>query len=90
MPKSSPTKLAFQKAYNAKPENIAKRVKNNAARQAAISSGKARVGDGTDVAHKVALDNGGGNAPANLRVESRTKNRAWRKGESGYKVPNEK
>lgn len=90
MPKSSKAKLQYQAQYNAQPANVAKRVKNNAARQAAISSGKARVGDGTDVAHKVALDNGGGNAPGNLRVESRTKNRAWRKGESGYKVPNEK
>lgn len=88
MPKSSPAKLKYQKTYNAQPENVAKRVKNNAARRDAIRDGKASVGDGKDVAHKVALENGGGNQPANLRVEARSKNRAWRRGQDGYKVPN--
>ena len=90
MTKSSPQKLAYQKAYNAKPENIAKRVKNNAARQEKIKDGSARVGDGKDVAHKVALDNGGGNTPGNTVVQDRSTNRGWRKGESGYRVPNKK
>lgn len=90
MPKSTTAKLAYQKAYNAKPDNVAKRVKNNAARQQAISDGKAKVGDGKDVAHKVALDNGGGNQPGNTKVQDAGKNRAWRKGQPGYKVPNVK
>lgn len=93
MPKSSPSKLAYQKAYNAKPENVKKREANNAARQAAIKAGKAHVGDGKDIAHKVALDNGGGNTPGNTKVQDRKTNRGWRKGATGkdsYRVPNVK
>jgi len=79
MPKSSPAKLAFQKAYNAKPENVNKREANNRARQAAIRSGKAKVGDNTQVDHIVPLDVGGAtDAKSNLRVISRKENAAWR------------
>ena len=56
------------------------------ARQRAIRAGDAKVGDGKDIGHKVALDNGGSNTPANTFVQDRTENRGWRKGESGYKV----
>lgn len=79
MPKSSKAKLAYQKAYNAKPENIAKRVKNNAARRDAMEKGLVKKGDGKDVDHKRQLDAGGGNAPDNLRVVSQKTNRGWRK-----------
>jgi hypothetical protein len=78
MPKSSPQKLKFQKAYNAKPENVDKRVANNAARREAIKDGKARVGDGKEVDHKKPLDKGGTNAKGNLRVVDRSTNRSWR------------
>jgi hypothetical protein len=84
MTKSTPRKLAYQKAYNARPEEVAKRVANNAARRAAIKAGKAKVGDGKDVAHKQSLENGGGNAPSNLEVQDRAKNRGWRKGSGSY------
>ena len=84
MTKSTPRKLAYQKAYNARPEEVAKRVKNNAARREAIQDGRARVGDGKDVAHKKSLENGGTNSAGNLAVESRAKNRGWRKGSSSY------
>lgn len=87
MAKSTPRKLAYQKAYNARPEEVAKRVKNNAARQEAIREGKAKVGDNTDVAHLKPLESGGGNTPGNLEVQSRAKNRGWREGQSGYKPP---
>lgn len=79
MPKSSKAKLAYQKEYNARPENVAKRVKNNAARRDAIRDGRAHVGDGKDVVHKRPLDKGGGNTPGNTAVGDRSKNRAWRK-----------
>lgn len=85
MPKSTPQKLSYQKAYNARPAEIAKRAQNNAARADAIKSGKASVGDGKDVAHIKALSNGGTNAPGNLKVQSRAKNRGWRT-RSDYKV----
>ena len=84
MPKSSPAKLAFQKAYNARPEEVAKRVKNNAARREAIKAGKAKVGDGKDVDHITPLEDGGGNSPDNLRVVSESTNRGWRKGSGSY------
>jgi hypothetical protein len=90
MPKSSKQKLAYQAEYNARPENVKKRVLNNAARQAAIKRGDAKVGDGKDVAHKVALDNGGRNTKGNTVVQDQKTNRGWRKGQSGYKVPNKK
>lgn len=84
MTKSSKQKLAYQSAYNARPEETAKRVKNNAARRELIKEGKVKVGDGKDVAHVQALENGGGNARSNLAVQSRSKNRGWRKGKSSY------
>lgn len=86
MPKSSPAKLAYQKAYNAKPEIVNRREDNNQARYQALKKGTVKKGDGKDVAHVVALDNGGKNTPENLKVASAKKNRGWRK-ESGYKVP---
>lgn len=69
----------YQAAYNAKPENVAKRVKNNQARREAIKEGKARVGDGKDVDHIRMQDQGGGNEKENLRVVDEKKNRGWRK-----------
>lgn len=84
MPKSSPKKLEYQKSYNARPEEVAKRVKNNAARREAIKEGRARVGDGKDVAHKRSLENGGTNAPGNTTVQDRKTNRGWRRGSGSY------
>lgn len=80
MATSSKQKLAYQKAYNAKPENVNKREANNRARQAALKSGKAKIGDGTQVDHIKPLDVGGDpDAKSNLRVISRKENAAWRK-----------
>lgn len=79
MTKSSKAKLAYQKAYNARPENVAKRVQNNAARREAIKNGEVRKGDGKDVDHKRMLDEGGDNRRGNLRVQTAHENRGWRK-----------
>lgn len=86
MPKSSPAKLAFQKKYNARPENVNRREDNNLARAHAIKAGKVKVGDGKDVAHIVPLDKGGKTTPGNLKIEDRKTNRDWRKGRKGYDV----
>lgn len=86
MSKSTPQKLKYQKEYNARPEETAKRVKNNAARREAMKEGRVSKGDGKDVAHKRALDNGGSNGKDNLTVQDRSQNRGWRKGKSGYNV----
>lgn len=83
MTKSTAQKLAYQKAYNAKPENVNKREKNNAARQAALKAGTAHKHDGTNVDHKKMLDQGGTNAPSNLRVISEKENKGWRKDHPG-------
>lgn len=84
MTKSTPQKLKYQKEYNARPEEVAKRVKNNAARREAIKDGKAKVGDAKDVAHKKSLENGGGNGKGNTTVQERATNRGWRKGSGSY------
>lgn len=80
MTKSSKAKLAYQKAYNARPENVDKRVKNNAARRELMREGLVHKHDGKDVDHRRMLDQGGGNARNNLRVQDRSENRGWRKG----------
>ena len=89
MTKSTKHKLEYQKRYNARPENVNKREKNNAARAELMREGKVHKGDGKDVAHRRALDNGGGNRRSNLEVQDRKENRGWRKS-SGYRVPNSK
>lgn len=66
-----------QAEWNAKPENVAKRVKNNAARREAIRKGLAKKGDGTDVDHKIPLSKGGSNSAGNLRVIPSSKNRSF-------------
>ena len=76
MTKSTAQKLKYQKEYNARPEETAKRVANNKARRDALKDGKVTKGDGKDVAHKKALDNGGSNDKSNTKVEDRSKNRS--------------
>lgn len=66
--------------YNARPENVAKRVKNNQARAMLEKEGKVHKGDGRDVDHKKPLRSGGGNDRDNLRVMTASKNRGWRDG----------
>lgn len=89
MPKSTPKKLAYQKAYNATPAQKEAGVERRRARRQAIREGKVKIGDNKDLAHKVAMDNGGSTTPGNLKVESAKKNRGWRKS-SGYRVPTSK
>lgn len=86
MPKSSPAKLAYQKAYNARPENVKKREENNLARAHAMKAGKVHKGDGKEVDHRIPLNNGGSNSDNNLRVIDGKRNASWRKGQKGYKV----
>lgn len=84
MPKSTPQKLAYQAKYQKQPEEVEKRVDRNRARRHAIADGKAKVGDGKDVDHKVPLRKGGSDKDENTRVVAAGKNRAWRKGKKGY------
>lgn len=84
MNKGGAKKAAYDKAYNAKPEEVANRVKRNQARAKLEKAGKVTKGDGKDVDHKTPLKRGGGNGTNNLAVKSETANRGWRKGKSGY------
>ena len=86
MPKSSPAKLAYQKKYNAQPEQKEAGVERRRARRHAIADGKVAIGDHKDLAHKVPMSAGGKTTPSNLKVESASTNRDWREGRKGYKV----
>lgn len=79
MTKSSKQKLEYMQEYQKRPENVEKRVDRNRARRHAIADGKAAVGDGKDVDHKVPLDKGGSGKDSNTRVVSASENRGWRK-----------
>ena len=74
--------------YEDSPKQVKYREERNVARHhAQKASGKKLSGD---VAHRVPLSGGGSNRDSNIHVETVKKNRGWRKGESGYKVPKEK
>jgi len=76
---TSKKSLATKAAYNKLPEVQARRVAQNRARRHAIKAGRAKVGDGKDVDHKVMLAKGGSGKDSNTRVISRKNNRGWRK-----------
>lgn len=52
MNKGGPAKAAYDKAYNAKPEQVKKREMRNQARAELMKDGKVSKGDGKDVDHK--------------------------------------
>ena len=83
MNKGGPTKAAYDKAYNARPEQVKKREMRNQARAELMRDGKVHKGDGKDVDHKKMLDGGGTNAKSNLRVVDKETNRGWRKRQIG-------
>jgi len=84
MNKGGPEKAAYDKAYNARPDQRLKRAQRNAARAEMTKAGKVSKGDGKDVDHKTPLKNGGSNSKSNLAVKTQTTNRGWRKGKSDY------
>lgn len=86
MPKSSPAKLAYQKAYNATPKQKAIQVERRRAERAAVRNGTSPIGDGKDISHIVAADNGGKLTPKNSKIQDAHENRDWRKNRKGYKV----
>lgn len=71
--------------YQGKPDQIKKRAMRNAARTVEVKAGKAKKGDGKDVAHVKALDKGGLNTNG-LRVESKSKNRSFLRDSKGNLV----
>jgi hypothetical protein len=79
MPKSSKQELKTKAAYNKIPSVQDKRVINNRARRQAIASGKAAVGDGTNVDHIKPLGKGGSASKKNTRLIPAAENKGWRK-----------
>lgn len=69
----------MDRGYNATPENVKKRDMRNAARKKMAKAGLVSKGDGKDVDHIKPVRSGGTNARSNLRVLSKSKNRAWNK-----------
>lgn len=77
----SPARRAAQKKYNAKPEQKKRRAQRNAARAKMVAAGKVKKGDGKDVAHK--NNNTGNNSMKNLAVQSKAKNRSFKRNKKG-------
>jgi len=75
--KNTPARQRAQKKYNAKPEQKRRRAQRNAARRKMIAEGKARKGDGKDVAHKD--NNTANNSSKNLAMQSKAKNRSFKR-----------
>lgn len=63
------------KRYHSSPEQKKRRASRNAARSKMVAAGKARKGDGKDVAHKDG--NPKNNKSSNLGVQSKSKNRSY-------------
>lgn len=72
-----------QRAYNSSPEQKKRRAQRNAARRKMESEGKVRKGDGKEVDHKD--KNTSNNSRSNLRVRSKSANRADNRGTGGRK-----
>lgn len=68
---------ANAKAYDNSGEVKERRRARNRARYAMEKEGLVSVGDGKDVAHKIALSKGGANARSNLKVEAAGDNRSF-------------
>lgn len=66
-----------QAKYNSKPEQVKRRMARNRARAKMIRAGKARKGDGKDVAHK--NNNPRDNRSSNLAMQSKAKNRSFKR-----------
>ena len=69
--------------YKKRPEQIAARVKRNAARRLLMREGKVSKGDGTPVTHIVALSKGGSNDRKNLSVKDGKKNSSYARNSDG-------
>ena len=72
-----------QAKYNSKPEQKKRRAKRNAARRKMIRAGKARKGDGKDVAHKNGNPNK--NSMSNLAMQTKKQNRSFPRTKKGHK-----
>lgn len=72
-----------QREYNSQPEQKKRRAERNAARRQMEREGKVRKGDGKEVDHKD--KNTANKSKSNLRVRSKSANRADNRGTGGRK-----
>lgn len=73
--KNTPARQRAQAKYNSKPAQVKRRAQRNAARAKMVAAGKAKKGDGKDVAHK--NNNTANNSMRNLMLQSKAKNRSF-------------
>jgi hypothetical protein len=69
--------------YDGTPEVKKKRAERNKARAMLMKVGAVKKGDGKDVDHKKPLSKGGTTVIGNLRAESASKNRSFRRNKDG-------
>lgn len=83
--KGGPRKAQYDKAYNARPDQVKKRELRNQAR-AEYEKQHGPLPSNVDVDHKKPLDQTtqGANTPSNLHATTQKRNRGWRRGRSGY------
>lgn len=79
MPYKNPADRASYPAYDQKPDVKKKRAARNKARAMLEREGKVHKGDGKDVDHKKPLSKGGATTRSNLRVESASANRSFKR-----------
>jgi hypothetical protein len=72
-----------QAKYNSKPEQVKRRMARNRARAAMVREGKAKKGDGKDVAHR--NGNPFDNSKGNRTMESKRQNRSYPRTKGGHK-----
>lgn len=72
---ATPARQRAQAKYNSKPAQKKRRAERNAARRKMTKAGKARKGDGKDVAHL--NNNPDNNNMSNLQMQSKAKNRSF-------------
>jgi hypothetical protein len=79
--KASGRDYSYDKAYEASEQQKKRRAARNAARRIMMKLGKVHRGDNLDIDHKTRnLDGNLSNAPSNLRVQTKAKNRARHSG----------
>lgn len=84
MPSSPNYKRNYRQEYDRyqkKPKQKKRRAQRNSARRKLMSSGRIRLGDGMDVAHKD--NNTGNNSNKNLAVQSKKRNRSYPRNKKG-------
>lgn len=72
--------------YQGTEEQKKNRAKRNAARRELEDQGRVKKGDGKDVDHKRPISKGGSNASSNLRVQSASNNRSYRRDSKGRPI----